>query len=102
MGIRKERELARGAALRSGAGGPHWPRRGPPKRSLRVGCTNCRLTGDLSRNQLLGVVKEVAKVDVCAVSETWLNEYDNEAMKSEAKEAGYSWIGVGRKGRRRS
>ena len=63
-----------------------------------MACVNCRVTSDLNRNQLLGVVRDVAKV-VCVVSETWLNEHGNEAMKAEAEDAGYEWTGVGRKGR---
>ena len=45
---------------------------------------------------MLGVMKEMVKVNVCAVSETWLNEYDNDAMKAEAMDG---WGLVGKDGK---
>ena len=70
------------------------------RRILRLGTINCHTRVEINREQLLYTLSEVAGVDICAVTETFLKEEDRPAIQFMTEESGYSWIGRERLGRK--
>ena len=67
---------------------------------LRLGTVNCHTRVEINREQLLYTLSEVASVDICAVTETFLKEEDRPAMEFMTEKSGYSWVGRERLGRK--
>ena len=68
---------------------------------VRLGTVNCHTKVEINREQLLFTLSEVAMVDICAVTETWLKEEDRQAIDFMTEKSDYSWVGrerVDRKG----
>ena len=70
------------------------------RKLLRLGTINCHTRVEINREQLLYTLSEVAGVDICALTETFLKEEDRSAIEFMTEESGYSWIGKERLGRK--
>ena len=68
---------------------------------VRLGTVNCHTKVEINREQLLFTLSEVAMVDICAVTETWLKEEDRQAIEFMSEKSDYFWVGrerIDRKG----
>jgi len=60
---------------------------------LKVGVVNVHIGSKQRRDEWYDLVKSKARLDVCAVTETWLKDEDEAAMRLELNEGEYVWFG---------
>ena len=61
---------------------------------------NCHVRVEGNIKTLGHVIREVVKLDVCVVTETWLKEEEQHVASVALRQSGYEWVGVERKGRK--
>ena len=61
---------------------------------------NCHLWVEGNCRTLGHMIRDLVKLDVCVVTETWLKEEEEHVARVALRQSGYEWVGVERKGRR--
>ena len=83
-------ELSRGA---------HDPK-GRQAMQRRVGTINCHVCVEGNARQVGHVAREVARLDVCVITETWLKEEQVDMVRLVCNQSGYDWISEERSGQK--